>query len=261
MLDQFVIEPKSQKDVETNTGVIQQLHTQLLENKPASQYLLDRGIPPEVWEEFSLGYLPLNGTNNREFMPLCGRIIIPLYDCYGVPICLAGRTLNKDSPCKYWHPSYEKKYHIWNLNRAKEHIVNKNFVVIVEGFMHVFGLWSRGIRNVVSLQGTTIQRERIPLLLRYTKTVIAIPDTDKAGQGGWRHLSKVLKDEPYNMSVFRLILPEEYNDIDEFFLNSPTSSSLPVVEALKNPWAKRNSPKSDTIEIKNKVLKTFKNLV
>ncbi len=253
----FIIEPKTEEDAKGNLATIELLHDCLCKNTHTLYYLASRGVSKDASREFGLGYLPPNIITSKTLQPLQGRLIIPVYDTYGTPICLAGRTLNGGSECKYWHPSYDKKRYIWNLHRAKNSIKEKKVAVLVEGFMHVISLWDHGVRNVVSMQGTALQDERIPLLLRYTDSVIVIPDRDGPGERGWKKLARVLRATPYNLQVVRLKLPEGYNDIDEFINKASDTETNPILDALRVPWVAKHAGNIDTIKLRQVIEKRF----
>jgi len=178
----------------------------------ARKYLLKRGINGETIRQFRLGYAP--GKNTLlEFMRKKGynleilekasliipkreggymdmfreRIIFPIFDVKGRVVGFGARALreDKDTP-KYINslenPIYGKRNHLYGFNFSKEEISKKNCAIVVEGYFDMITPYQEGIKNIVASLGTALTLEQINLLKRYTKNVILIFDSDKAGQ-------------------------------------------------------------------------------
>lgn len=259
----FIVEPKTQSEVEDNEESIRVLSECLQKDDRALSYLYSRGLEPETVKEFNLGYLPSSGsisfTNSSLQKVLQGRVVIPVFNNYGDPICLVGRAIT-DSKLKYWHPSYNKTQTLWNIHKAKPHILNKKYCIIVEGFMHVMSLHGKGVRNVVSLQGTSLQYERAALIGRYTTNVVYITDNDEPGNKSWSKVSKMLKEEPFNYTIKKVHVPEGYNDVDDFILNGDKSDVIDMCRKLIKEWDTEKIINKDTINLGEIVEEAFDKL-
>ena len=55
-------------------------------------------------------------------------------------------------------------------------------VIIVEGYMDVISLYSKGIKNVISNSGTAITESQINLIWKFFSDPIICLDGDKSGQ-------------------------------------------------------------------------------
>jgi DNA primase len=103
-------------------------------------------------------------------------------------------------------PVYIKGKNLYGLNKTKEEIRKKGFALIVEGYFDLISLWNAGIGNVVATLGTTLTREHLELLRRYTIEVVALFDADEAGRKALdRSLELFLS---MRMRARALILPE-----------------------------------------------------
>lgn len=207
----------------------------------ARKYLEERGIADEVVKQFRLGFAPdtwrsltdylakegcslklaeqagliIPGKEGGFYDRFRGRLIFPIENVSGDIIAFGGRILGKGEP-KYLNspesPVYIKGKNLYGLNKAKEEIRKKGFVLIVEGYFDLISLWNAGIGNVVATLGTALTREHLDLLRRYTMDVVALFDPDEAGKKALdRSLELFLSA---GMKARALILPGEYDPDD-----------------------------------------------
>jgi DNA primase len=153
---------------------------------------------------FHLGFCPPSSNFGFDF--LNGRIVVPIYDVYGELVAFSGRKVEyysnsvmnyykykyedlqglerflKWKTSKWINTPYNKKEHLYNLNKSKKHIFEKNFCFVVEGFFDAIHLDSLGFKNVVALCGTALSERHCELLFRYCKHIVLILDGDEAGR-------------------------------------------------------------------------------
>lgn len=137
-------------------------------------YLQDRGISPELAEEFELGYC------NKGLLK--GRIAIPIYDERGYLVAYAGRWVEGDLPKgeeKYKLPTGFKKLDVlYNL----QSVTGNKHLVVVEGFFSVVRLFAFGL-PAVALMGTVLSDRQEKLLQESgLERVTLMLDGDKAGR-------------------------------------------------------------------------------
>ncbi len=176
--------------------------------KPARDYLLSRGMGPEVWERYGLGYAPPSGTSllsalsrwgisNLEKLGLIvkgergyrdrfvDRVIFPIRDELGRTVAFAGRSLSGAEP-KYLNspntPLFEKGTLLYGLDIAKEAIKSSGRAVLVEGYTDVISLQQAGIREAVCSMGTALTESQARRLSRYAREVVLAYDADAAGE-------------------------------------------------------------------------------
>ena len=188
-------------------------HKELYEirNKEALEYLKKRGLKKDAIENFKLGFVPrennfysqLSKNFSEEEINLTGlyyknektgkyvdrfnsRILFPINNISGDTIAFGGRVIREGKLAKYINSPetefFKKGRQLFNLNLAKDERSNSKEVIIVEGYMDVISLTSRGIKNVISNCGTAITESQINLIWKFFSDPIICLDGDKSGQ-------------------------------------------------------------------------------
>tara|TARA_Y100000590_G_scaffold457314_1_gene609689 strand:- start:600 stop:2375 length:1776 start_codon:yes stop_codon:yes gene_type:complete len=180
-------------------------------NSSAMDYLKKRGIGKDAISEFKIGFVPDNSDyyrhlskkfNEQEILQtglfyknekynkfinrFHSRIIFPIKNIVGDVIAFGGRIINNGKIAKYINSPetefYKKGRQVFNLDKAKS-ISNKDGeVILVEGYMDVVTLYSYGIKNVVSNQGTALTENQINLIWKFFNYPIICLDGDQSGQ-------------------------------------------------------------------------------
>ncbi|MBF0494951.1 MAG: DNA primase [Deltaproteobacteria bacterium] len=179
--------------------------------REAAAYLDKRGLPSEIIDEFSLGFATdrwdglvrylekLNvGMDLAEraglVVPRKGgggyydrfrnRVIFPIIDLNNRVIGFGGRVMGDELPKYLNSPQtevYDKSSSLYGLGVARAHARQDDEIIIVEGYMDLLALASRGIRNVAAVLGTALTQMHVRLLQRYVSRVAVIFDSDAAG--------------------------------------------------------------------------------
>ena len=214
-----------------------------LEAQKARDYLKQRKISLETAKQFQLGYAfeawdnlllylrnqgfsiatiekagLIISRENRDgyYDRFRHRIIFPIFDAKGQCIAFGARTLEKNE-VKYINspetPIYTKGQHVYGLHLAKQAISQKDFVIIVEGYMDCLTPYQAGVHNIVASLGTALTVEQIRLLRRYTKNVVFLYDMDAAGEAAMMRSLDILIEEGMNVKVASL---DEAQDPDSF---------------------------------------------
>ncbi len=187
--------------------VIKFCHNYLLENEEILGYLTnERKISIESINKFNLGLFPndlrmlfseidpkdlrdagvIRNASSSVFK--IQNLLIPITDVYNEYIALAGRTLlteeerKKRGIAKYRNSIYKKSHHLFGLNFAKNTILKKNVVYVVEGYFDVIMPHQKGMDNVVATCGTFLSSRHIALLSRYTDKIVIILDNEENAQ-------------------------------------------------------------------------------
>jgi DNA primase catalytic core len=168
-----------------------------------SDYLRKRGLSDQTITFFEIGYYGRDlridkelgqkaGLFSNNFNLMTERLTIPIKNKWGKTIAFGGRTLVENYKEKDIHKYintmssivYDKSgtlYNYWNaINFAKE---SKNMIV-VEGYADVWGLWDKGIYNVVAACGTSFTEQHALLIAKVVGkggTVAFAYDNDSAG--------------------------------------------------------------------------------
>lgn len=203
---------------------------------PARQYLHARKMGSDIAGTFRLGYAP-EGWNNlvsyleKRKVPLglaekAGlvvsketggyydrfrkRLVFPIEDLSERVVAFGGRVIDGADTPKYLNspesPVYTKGKLLYGLSRTKEAIRDRDYVVLVEGYIDLISLWNAGVRNVVATLGTALTTDQVGLIRRFTRNVAVIFDPDEAGRHAVERSLKLFLEERMHARV--VILPE-----------------------------------------------------
>lgn len=114
------------------------------------------------------------------------RVMFPIRDVHGTVVGFTGRLLKEsDTAGKYVNSPqtqiYDKSRVIFGLDKAKQQIREKDYIVLVEGQMDVLSTHQAGMKNVVATSGTALTVEQIQLIKRFTQNIRVAFDADDAG--------------------------------------------------------------------------------
>src|SRR6202795_4720388 len=218
---------------EAQTFFVQQLGG-TLEGKAARAYLEDRGLDKDAIDRFGIGYAPSGGDALLRFLkskykePLLiesglvsrdqsggarmydrfrRRITFPIANESGKIVAFGGRALGDDLP-KYLNspetPIYSKSNLLYHLDRAKEALRQRDFAVLVEGYMDAIAVARAGISNVVASCGTSLTEPQVKLLNRFTRRIVVNYDPDTAGQAATERSLSILLEQGVEVRVLAL---------------------------------------------------------
>jgi DNA primase len=202
------------------------------EGRAAKAYLLDRGLDSEAMARFGIGFAPSGGEallramkqkypekalevsglfsrdqNGRLFDRFRRRVMFPIANESGKIVAFGGRALGDDLP-KYLNspetPIYSKSNILYHLDRAKEALRQRDFAVLVEGYMDAIAVARAGISNVVASCGTSLTEPQVKLLSRFTRRIIVNYDPDTAGQAATERSLAILLEQGAEVRVLAL---------------------------------------------------------
>lgn len=244
---QFQPESSSQKGLlfELNNLAASFYH-KILQESPeariARDYLKKRKVDQSTILEFRLGYAPSGFSKLLEYLQNKGykkediikaglavrkdngetadrfykRLMFPIINPSGAVLGFTGRILTQDKESKYINtpetPVYEKSRALFGLDKAKKDILEKKWVVIVEGNMDVLASFEAGVKNAVASSGTALTKEQIRAIKRYTPNIILALDKDEAGSEALKRGIFTALEEGMNIKVADL---KEFKDPDE----------------------------------------------
>jgi len=222
----------------------QQFVRNLNENTPAQKYFKSRGLSKQIVKEELVGFCP---TYSRYSFPLLrGRLIVPIRDVYGQTIALAGRQIpdikdelitalwesfgSEPAKCqdriskwtrgKWINEPYVKAKNLFFLDKSKQFVREKNYIILVEGYFDVYSLYDNNVKNVAAICGTSISEYQIALASRLCDNIVVLMDSDFAGKTAANKI--VLKVEDLGLKAFKVYLPVGM-DPDDFAKNYDTS--------------------------------------
>lgn len=218
--------------------------------EPGRKYLANRGIKPNSWEKFGLGFAPSTWTTLVDFLTkrgfnlsdiaksgliiakkndpssyydrFRGRIIFPIRDIQGKTLGFSGRVIEeleseRVREAKYINSPetliFNKGSMLFGIDVARQSIKEKNEAVIVEGEFDAISANQAGIENVVSSKGTAFSERQVSLISRLAQTVILGFDMDIAGDAAARRGIELLDLAGVNVKVMAF---GKFKDPDEF---------------------------------------------
>lgn len=173
-------------------------------------YLEKRNLTPEIIDEFRLGYaseswdeltnyiagkgvplgisqkLGLIRTNKKggHFDLFRDRLMFPIFAIDSEVIGFGGRIIDQGQP-KYINSVesdvFKKGQSFYGLDKSAKFIRTEDRVFVVEGYMDLLALYSRGVKNVVATLGTALTENHVRLIKRWTKNIVLLFDGDQAG--------------------------------------------------------------------------------
>jgi DNA primase len=115
-----------------------------------------------------------------------GRAVFPFSSTSGRTVGFGARKLREDDPLgKYMNSPetliYDKSRILYGIFQSKDAIREKEFAVLVEGYIDLISLFQAGVENVVATSGTALTEGQIQLIGRYAKNITLAYDADSAG--------------------------------------------------------------------------------
>ncbi|HEY5085747.1 MAG TPA: toprim domain-containing protein, partial [Gemmatimonadaceae bacterium] len=112
------------------------------------------------------------------------RVMFPILDASGRHVAFGGRALGDAEP-KYLNspetPVFSKSRTLYALGWCKNDIRKADRVFVVEGYMDAIRLMIAGVDTVVAPLGTALTELQADMIIRYTRNVCLLYDSDQAG--------------------------------------------------------------------------------
>ena len=250
----------------------------------ANKYLTERGITPEIINEFGIGLALDNAdslyslltkkkyskeqllelgliseSSGKIYDMFTRRITFPLWDKDGNIIGFSARIYRGEKDTSKYVNSRETKLFkkgetLYNYHHARDVAKREKQIIVVEGFMDAIRLSVNGIKNVVALQGTALTKDQISLLKKLRVNVILCLDNDSAGEMATMANGELLEKENVPISVIRLSGekdPDEYiiaNGIDAFIDNIKNPMTF---FDFKMNYLKNNKDLNNSVDLAN----------
>jgi DNA primase len=215
-------------------------------------YFVERGFRPDIIEKFQLGYCLNSGNDftdnalkkgykleylekvglvkskdDRHFDFFRGRVMFPIHSVSGRVLGFGGRTLFTDKKiAKYFNSPesiiYNKSEILYGLYFSKGDIIKYDNCFLCEGYTDVISMYQAGIQNVVSSSGTSLTKEQIRLIKRYTNNITILYDGDTAGiKASFRGIDLILQE---GLNVKVVLFPD--GEDPDSYSKKATSSEL-----------------------------------
>ncbi|MCG9556547.1 DNA primase [Vibrio kanaloae] len=207
-------------------------------NKPAIEYLKNRGLSGEIVQKFGIGYVAdewdlvrknfgqqkeaqdmlvtggmlIENDKGNRYDRFRGRVMFPIRDRRGRVIGFGGRVLEDSTP-KYLNspetPIFHKGKELYGLYEVLQAYREPPQILVVEGYMDVVALAQYGVDYSVASLGTSTTGDHVQMLFRQTSTVVCCYDGDRAGkEAAWRALENALEYLKTGNTLKFLFLPD-----------------------------------------------------
>ena len=227
------------------------------ESRTALNYLSNRGLDTDLIKEHRLGYASAKWSELYDFLKeknyidedlltlglikqneegriydtFRNRIIFPIYSISNRIIAFGGRSLEKDDSIpKYINspdtPIFKKGKNIYGIERASN-IRNKNYSILMEGYMDVLSANIFDFDTSIAPLGTALTVEQAQLIKRYSSNILLCFDMDKAGKSATERASFILKSQGFNIRVLQF---DDAKDPDEYLKKNGREAFLEVVQ-------------------------------
>ena len=264
-LEKQAIDPSAKKRkllYEINDLATQYFHFLLTEHKvgkEALKYLKDkRKLTDKTIKSFKIGYAPEAWDNLFEYLTkkayepgeilsaglivpsrkssyidkFRGRVMFPFTGIDGKVVGFTGRALGDAQPKYLNSPETEvfyKSTFIFGLDKAKV-ALKKEGAVFAEGQMDVLTAHQNGMENVIATSGTSLTIGQLKVLARYTQDVTFAFDSDLAGDSAIHRSIELAENQGLNVKVG--IVPEKYQDLDEFINDDPEEAQRALKDSV-----------------------------
>lgn len=177
-------------------------------------YLLKRGLTKETIHDWQIGFAPdewrfaqdnllskkftiqelldaglskkKEGSNDT-YDRFRNRIMFPISDSQNYIVGFSGRIMGpeKEGSPKYLNspetPLFNKSEVMYGIHKAKEGIRKWGYAIVVEGQMDLLMCHQAGFSNTIATSGTSLTKDHLTKIKRYTDKLMIVYDADSAG--------------------------------------------------------------------------------
>jgi DNA primase len=183
----------------------------------ARRYLDSRGLTPEDWTRFGIGFSPDSRSGLKDELitagaPLSdlvetglliapedggspydrfrGRIMFPIRDPRGRLVAFGGRAMNKNARAKYLNspetPIFHKGANLYRYSEARKAAADPTSgargLIVAEGYLDAIAFARAGMNYAVAPLGTALTEDQLGLLWRAGSEPVLCFDGDSAGR-------------------------------------------------------------------------------
>jgi DNA primase len=204
-------------------------------------------------------------STSRVYDRFRGRIMFPVFDHQGKPVGFAGRILKDSLPDskqvaepKYVNTPntliYDKGKILFGFHEAKQHIREKDQVVLVEGNMDFLLSWQAGVQNVVASSGTALTSDHLMVVRRLCSSLLSCFDMDEAGQTATKRSIDLALAQGFQVKVIQL--GQDAKDPADLIVRSPEkwSESIAAARPVMDYYFEKTLAKHDAFSPEGKKL-------
>ena len=277
-------------------------HNELLKNQEFNfvrDYLKKRKLSKEDVLNFKIGYVPFNSNfyekikskfsekniidtglfyidekKNVFVERFRDRLIFPINSITGQPIALGGRIIKENTYlAKYINspetPFFRKGSNLYNLDYARKLSNKIEHVYLVEGYMDVVGLRSKGIENAVANLGTSLTDRQVSVLNQFYDDLIICFDGDESGyKAAIRAAENLIKELKPEKQISFLFLPDK-DDPDSYvnkngkdnFLEFTKTNKILIHNFLFDHYKNQTKNEPSSLAIFEKTIRSIANSI
>lgn len=269
LFDENLIKKKKEKENVLNALKLANEHykSNLNDCENAINYILKRGLSPDIVDKFELGYskdfsslvkflfdkkIPvniskeaglINEKNGHFYDPMFERLTFPIKNSFNEVIGFSSRVLiDKPESAKYKNSPqtivFDKSKVVFGIQFLKElkNAGKLNEIIIVEGQMDVISMHNAGFTNAVATMGTAFTQLHAKELKRFCNKIVLCFDGDSAGKKATLKAIDVLKKEDFD--IYCVSLPENL-DPDEYIKKYGTEKMKEQIKDSKDCYEYR----------------------
>ncbi len=231
------------------------------EGKIGREYLQRRGFNDEALQAFHVGFSPSgwvglveharakavnldtlvkaglinprekDGKTSGHYDRFRNRIMFPIHNLSDRVVAFGGRRIIDDDSPKYINspetPVYQKGHLLYAFTKARDTLRATDRLIIVEGYLDVMRMHVCGFINTVSTSGTALTEHQARVVLRYTKNVTLLFDSDAAGSSATLRGADILVE---NGLQVRIAAVAAGDDPDSFLLKNPAADMQRILD-------------------------------
>ena len=150
-----------------------------------TKYALAQGYSEDALVKSGLS-IKKEENEKRLYDRFRGRVMFPIFNASGRVLGFSGRVLSSEkTAAKYVNSPdseiYNKSNTLYGIFQAKNAIARQDLCFLVEGNIDVISMHQSGLENTVASCGTSLTREQIRMIKRYTRNVTLMYDGDPPG--------------------------------------------------------------------------------
>ena len=145
----------------------------------------------EIYQKSGL-FSENQAPEENEFLDrFTNRIIFPIHNERGHAIGFSGRVFEENQNESFIQAKYlntpetnlfNKSKVLYNFDQAKASIRRENEAIFFEGYMDVIAAWQAGVKNGIASMGTSLTKNQLQMIDRFTDHVVLAFDGDDAGK-------------------------------------------------------------------------------
>ncbi|MEE3295312.1 MAG: DNA primase [Pseudomonadota bacterium] len=189
-----VIEYINQRDISKNAVKIHGLGYAIDNYSGLKDFLKSKNISEEIMVSSGL-VIKSEKKESQTYDRYRNRLMFPISNPMGKTVGFGGRVLDYNNQPKYMNSPETNIFHkgslLYNFSNVKSQINKGDELLVVEGYMDVVSLFSRGIENVVASLGTAVTENQLDLLWKISDNPIFCFDGDEAGKKASKRVSDI----------------------------------------------------------------------